>query len=330
MSAETSSPSTTIYSPDNGRVLIYRKNRSHMVTPFLRQLMTQYEKIVPVDEKYFADGEVNFTIPGLHSLTGKHVTFYANFDTKRIEDLYCLHAIGNMQPSFLEIVVPFFPTATMEREMHEGSLVTACVDSFLLSAINPRCPMRIVTLDLHTMAQQFYFPNGVCATLWSCMPYVGKNVCKHDDIIVFPDEGAWKRFKGQFPCHETVRCSKVRSASDADGRSVELHADAVEKVRGRRVFIVDDLVRSGNTILECAKAARAAGATCVNAFVSHAVFPRHEFENFFESTLLDKFWITDSCINTCTKIAARQANVSTRELFQILPLHNILSHISAE
>jgi len=298
-----------------------------MVAPVLGQLKKQYETIVQVDEKYFADGEINFTVPHLHSLTGKHVTFYANFDSKRIEDLYCLHAIGNMQPKMLEIVVPFFPTATMEREMHEGSIVTACTDSFLLSTINPRCPMRIITLDLHTLAQQFYFPGGVCATLWSCMPYVAEKVCRPDDVIVFPDEGAWKRFKSQFPHHETVRCAKVRSVTDADGRSIELYADGAEKLRGRRVLIVDDLVRSGNTILECAKAAQAAGATSVNAFVSHAVFPRQEYENFLHSALIDNFWITDSCIDTCTKIVARQAIASEHKVFQILPLHDILNHI---
>lgn len=39
---------------------------------------------------------------------------------------------------------------------------------------------------------------------------------------------------------------------------------------GKRVLIVDDLIKSGGTIAEAAKAITGAGATAVSAFCTHA------------------------------------------------------------
>ena len=43
--------------------------------------------------------------------------------------------------------------------------------------------------------------------------------------------------------------------------------------RGRHCLIIDDLVRSGGTLRQCAKALRAKGAASVSCFVAHACFP---------------------------------------------------------
>jgi ribose-phosphate pyrophosphokinase len=42
---------------------------------------------------------------------------------------------------------------------------------------------------------------------------------------------------------------------------------------GRPVLLVDDIVSSGGTVLACTKALLAAGATSVDAIITHALFP---------------------------------------------------------
>ncbi|RWV85518.1 hypothetical protein GW17_00052683, partial [Ensete ventricosum] len=70
--------------------------------------------------------------------------------------------------------------------------------------------------------------------------------------IAFPDDGAWKRFHKQlmhFPMvdcwTETIVCAKVR---EGDKRIVRIKEGNPE---GRHVVIVDDLVQSGGTLIEC-------------------------------------------------------------------------------
>jgi phosphoribosylpyrophosphate synthetase len=43
---------------------------------------------------------------------------------------------------------------------------------------------------------------------------------------------------------------------------------------GHNVVIIDDLVQTGGTLIECGKVLKARGAASVSAFVVHSVFPK--------------------------------------------------------
>jgi ribose-phosphate pyrophosphokinase len=56
-------------------------------------------------------------------------------------------------------------------------------------------------------------------------------------------------------------------------RSVAIEFQNPACIADRPVLIVDDVVSSGGTIIACAKALTAAGATTIDAVVTHALFP---------------------------------------------------------
>jgi phosphoribosylpyrophosphate synthetase len=283
---------------------------------------------VVVDYKKFADEELDMTVFQLHSMTGARVVYFANWSKPelRYADYACLLAIAEMKPLFLTIVIPFFPTGTMEREEHEGSVCTANTDAKLLSSL-PCSSKRVIFIDVHTVTNQFYFHDTV-VTLESCMPYVVKTIlpflpppsgeCGSKAVIVFPDDGALKRFKRFFVGYEMVACGKVRG--EGDKRTVTLGAQDELLVKGRAVLIVDDLVRSGNTLIECAKVLRTASVASVTVFVPHAVFPRDEYNNVQTCGVFDKFIVTDSVPETTAKL-------NLLPLFQVIPLALILKTI---
>jgi phosphoribosylpyrophosphate synthetase len=74
--------------------------------------------------------------------------------------------------------------------------------------------------------------------------------------------------------HRKVICTKVR---DGNERIVKLKEGDPQ---GRHVIIVDDLVQSGSTLIECQKLLAAMGAAKVSAYVTHAVFPKRSWERF--------------------------------------------------
>lgn len=49
---------------------------------------------------------------------------------------------------------------------------------------------------------------------------------------------------------------------------------------GKHVVIVDDLVQSGSTLIECQKVLAARGASRVSAFATHGVFPNRSWKRF--------------------------------------------------
>jgi phosphoribosylpyrophosphate synthetase len=116
------------------------------------------------------------------------------------------------------------------------------------------------------------------------------------NCVAFPDEGACKRFSHifveAFPDWPIVICGKVRDGEKRivtiqDGDPKDLH-----------VIIVDDLVQTGGTLIECAGALKRAGAASVSAYVTHAVFPKG-WKKFSrnedgQDSPFDTFFVTNS------------------------------------
>ena len=82
-------------------------------------------------------------------------------------------------------------------------------------------------------------------------------------MVVFPDEGASKRFKSDLGSWPAITCVKVREGDSkrkvtikhgqwCSGYFIYVKSCAGDP-RGWHVVIVDDLVQTGGTIMECAK-----------------------------------------------------------------------------
>ena len=155
------------------------------------------------------------------------------------------------------------------------------------------------------MQERFYFGDGVSPLFESGIPLLLEQLAelkkkdngdgKTEEIaIAYPDEGACKRFHGFFEDEFTeVVCTKVR---EGDKRIVTLkEGNPVNK----HVVIVDDLVQSGGTLIECMRLLKAKGATKVSAYVTHGVFPNSSWKKFTEPKdereRFEHFFITDSC-----------------------------------
>lgn len=66
--------------------------------------------------------------------------------------------------------------------------------------------------------------------------------------------------------------------------------------------IVDDLVQSGGTLIECAQALLQNGAAKVSAFVGHGIFPNESWKKFVHAlnpkVHFETFYVTNTYPNT--------------------------------
>merc|ERR1712232_1224082 len=187
----------------------------------------------------------------------------------------------------------------MERVDFPGQIATAKTLSRMLSCTPPtsKGPPQIVIYDIHALQERFYFADSILPQLQTAMPLlVNKidNEMKRDEItIAFPDEGAFKRFKALMPKDlPTITCMKIRKGTE---RSVSIMEG---EPKGRHVIIIDDLVQSGGTLLNCKNLLLELGAAKVSCFVTHAVFPNNSWKKFTEESedkRFHKFFITNSC-----------------------------------
>jgi len=240
------------------------------------------------------------------------------------EQISIIYQLPRLFVASFTLILPYFPTGTAERVEAEGDVATAFTLARIISdtPLARGGPASVVIFDIHALQERFYFSDQVLPLFESGVPILRRRLKVLPDAanvtIAYPDEGAWKRFHYQFGDYPEVICTKVR---DGEKRLVQLKEG---DPRGRHVVIVDDLVQSGGTIIECQKLLALKGAAHVSAYVTHGVFPKESY-NRFQSEGPDGasprgssigfryFWLTDSIPSTVKA-------VDNRAPFEVLSL----------
>jgi len=246
---------------------------------------------------------------------------YRDLRAKKMEEMLLFVLTETFNVERLVVVDPFDPWATMERVSSEGEVASANIDAHFWKTL-PLCQsgrkvLRLI-YDQHTLQNRFFYQGGNTRVAYrSGVPLFKRELTRVGFVpdaqhaIAFPDEGACKRFGKGFPRFELITCGKKRG--EGDQRVVTILDGAVN---GRQVCIVDDLVRSGGTLIECARALLQHGAAAVSLFVVHAEFPQESWRRFLPDACpvpVSRFWICD----TVPDVAAQIAHL---EPFQIISI----------
>jgi len=301
----------------------------------VKDLLGEQGELSHMEWLHFNDGFPNLEVQKddaqrLESFYG--TCLIVSFHTPAVifEQLCLLYALPRLRARNLRIILPWFSTGTMERVEQIGQIATAASLARMLSAcpIGPTGPATVVIYDIHALQEQFYFSDSVLVELKSAVWLLKsrleelKRESPDEEIaIAFPDDGAYKRFKSKFEGFPMIICTKVR---DGDKRIVQIKEGTADK---RHVVIVDDLVQSGGTLLECAKPLKEQGAVKVSCFGTHGVFPNASWKKFVGNDLIHKFWITDSIPPTVEQVAGQ----APFEVLSLAPLiANYLKGIAEE
>ena len=264
-------------------------------------------KLGRIDWHRFPDAFPNLMVHNVDDLIDGHVSFLACFDDPSVifEQWSVMHHVAKLRPRSFRILLPYFPTGTMERSDHEGQVATAASLAALLSTLptSGPGPIPIYIWDMHALAIRHYFGDNVVARFKTGLKLLFSALKGRKVMIVFPDDGAKKRF-GKMEAFlnaqkrlgfQVAVCRKERVGDD---RQVVLSEG---DVRGTVAIVIDDLVHSGGTLLECGKAVLAAGATSVEAYVTHAVLENDNWKKF-DGSIFSKIMTTNSCPATAKAV----------------------------
>jgi len=172
----------------------------------------------------------------------------------------------------LVLVAPYLCYMRQDAAFHEGEAISQKVIGRLLADNFD----RVITVDAHlhrTARIEDVFP-GIAADDLSAVPAMVKTLraggVDSRTVVVGPDEEShpWvSDLAGRLGLEHAV-ARKMRRGD----RSVEISFANPATFAGRPALLVDDIVSSGGTLIVCAKVLHAAGATTVDAVVTHALF----------------------------------------------------------
>jgi ribose-phosphate pyrophosphokinase len=235
-----------------------------------------------LDIHAFPDGEIRVTVGPASATT----IIYASLDRpndKLIALMFAAEALRRGGAKRLVLVAPYLCYMRQDAAFHEGEAISQKVIGPLLA----QCIDRVVTVDAHlhrTPDIDAIFP-GIQSDNLSAMPAISDALRRTGldpaTVVAGPDAESlpWVRdLAGRLGLPYAV----ARKTRRGD-RSVAIEFQDRARIAGRPALIVDDIVSSGGTIIACAKALTAAGATAVDAVVTHALFPESVCDEMISS-----------------------------------------------
>jgi ribose-phosphate pyrophosphokinase len=237
---------------------------------------------VPVDEiliHKFPDTELKVSV----APPAPTVAVYAPLDRpneKLLALLFAAEALRRNGARRLVLVAPYLCYMRQDAAFHAREAVSQKIVGRLLAEAFD----RVITVDAHlhrTHEIRDVFA-GIEADNLSAMPAIAETVLASGlapgTVAVGPDAES-RPWVSELAGRLGIACAVAQKTRRGD-RSVEVVLPDPKIVAGRPTLMVDDIVSSGGTLVACARGLVAAGATSVDAIVTHALFPAELMAEF--------------------------------------------------
>jgi len=223
-----------------------------------------------IETHRFPDSELRIRVEPAAATT----IVFASLDQpndKLLALLFASEALRRNGAARLVLVAPYLAYMRQDAAFHDGEAISQKVVGQLLAGAFD----RVVTVDAHlhrTKTIGAVFPDAEADNL-SAMPAIADVL--HDKIdpktvVVGPDSES-RPWVTDLARRLGLDCAVARKTRASD-RSVSINFAEPTLFAERPALLIDDMVSSGATLIVGAKTLRAAGATTIDAVVTHALF----------------------------------------------------------
>ncbi|MCM8758579.1 MAG: ribose-phosphate pyrophosphokinase [Candidatus Omnitrophica bacterium] len=243
-----------------------------------------------IEVSRFNDGEISVKIE--ENVRGKDVFIIQStchpVNESIMELLVMLDAFRRASPKRITAVVPYYAYARQDRKDRPRVPITAKLVANLLVAAGAQ---RILTMDLHAPQIQGFFDIPV-DHLFAAPVIINylKSKNMKNPVIVAPDVGSVKMARA-FAKRLSSRLAIVDKRRDGPDSVEATHL--IGEVSGCEAIIVDDLISTGNTVIEATKVLLENNASKVFVSCTHPVLSNGAIEKLNRSGL-SEIIITDT------------------------------------
>lgn len=241
----------------------------------------------------FPDGELKLRLP---EALPKHVVILRTLNDpneKLIELLLAAHTARSLGATHLTLVTPYLAYMRQDIAFQPGEAISQRIIGRFLADLF----QAVITVDPHLHR---------VATLQEAIPVAAENAIvlsgaplladliaarRNNPLLVGPDEESaqWVALAASRHGFDHAVCRKVRNGDRA------VHIALPELAfTGRQVVLLDDVASTGHTVAQAARLLLAAGASCVDVAVTHALFAGDALQ-VMQAAGVGDVWSTD-CI----------------------------------
>ena len=276
------------------------KHLSKKISKYLKN------KLVNSSIKKFSDGEIyveiNENIRGNSIFIVQSSSSPANDNL--MELLLCIDALKRSSAKNITAVIPYFGYARQDRKVVPRTSISAKLVSNLITKAGAD---RVVTVDLHAGQIQGFFDIPV-DNLFSTpifARHVKKNIKSKNIVCIAPDVGGTERARALGKILN-VGLAIVDKRRPKPGQSQVMNV--IGEVKDKTCVIVDDIIDSGGTIVNAAKALKDRGAKEVYVYITHGVLTGEAVKKI-KNSVIKKLVITDTIDNKDKTKSAKNIEV---------------------
>jgi len=278
------------------------KKLSQKISKFLKN------RLVNSSIRKFSDGEIyveiNENIRGNSIFVIQSISSPANDNL--MELLLCVDALKRSSAKNITAVIPYFGYARQDRKVVPRTSISAKLVSNLITKAGAD---RVVTVDLHSGQIQGFFDipvDNLFATPIFAR-HIKKRLKNKNLICVAPDVGGTARARALGKMLN-VGLAIVDKRRSAPGKSLVMNV--IGNVKNKVCIMVDDIIDSGGTIVNAAKALKERGAKEVHVYVTHGVLSGDAVKKILKSEIKNLI-VTDTIENLDKVKKAKNIEVLT-------------------
>jgi ribose-phosphate pyrophosphokinase len=228
-------------------------------------------ELVPVDLKIFPDGESKIKLRKVEKdyCIIVHST-YPPTDRHLLQALMMIKRCSEDGSANVWAIMPYMAYSRQDREFLDGEVVSTALVAKLIETVGTK---RLITVDIHSPASLSYFTIDTqnISAVGLLAEYAASKIKLNAPIVVSPDLGGAKRAVefARILGTDMVALTKSRDKNTAQVfiEEKELNSNVV----GRDLILLDDMISTGESIVEACRFLSRYSPNKIYAMCTHAL-----------------------------------------------------------
>lgn len=280
----------------NSMLIVGCSKGTHLAGKIAKKLKSSYSEL---KVKKFPDGEIKVRF--MSNVKDKVValvqSFYGNINDLVVEIIFAAETAKDLGAKKVFLMAPYFPYLRQDKRFKAGDCVSVEVMGRLVDRyfdkvfiIDPHLHREVKLSDIFSIKSKKLTANPLIAD------YIKKNI--KNPLIVGPD---WESYKWARIVAEKINCEHViMQKKRYTGRKVKVTLNKKVDISNKNVIFVDDMISTGNTLLEAVKNLKKLGAKKFNCIAVHGIFVENALEKLRKANV--KVVTTNTIPNKVAKI----------------------------
>ena len=245
-------------------------------------------KLIIFEERVFPDGEVIVKLKDVKQLSEEPIIFYVKLypfsNEKIIKLIQSLDILDDyIKSPNITLVIPYLPYSRQDKRFLDGEPISLKTLLRLFNIFNIK---KLITIDRHSTQKyenSINFPIINLSILKEIVKYtITKKIVSKNVVLISPDKGGFKRV-AEVASEFDLEYTYLNKNRDRHTGQVTSSMTDRELVRGRDVIVLDDIISTGNSLIETATILNQSGANTIIAGASHLLLKKDADINLFNS-----------------------------------------------